>query len=105
MNTKLASKAAARKLPHPYIEQKTGTCGGRPILKGTRIGVSLIAWHYKQGRTIDEIIQNYPHLTPAQVHDALSYYFDHQAEIEEEIRLDQNHAYWMKKYPPSRSRG
>jgi uncharacterized protein (DUF433 family) len=79
--------------------------GGKPILRGTRIGVSLIAWQYKQGHTVDEILQGYPHLTPAQVHDALSYYFDHQAEIEEEIGLDQDHAYWMKKYPPSRVRG
>jgi hypothetical protein len=54
---------------------------------------------------VDEILQHYRHLTPAQVHDALSYYFDHQAEIEEEIRLDQDHTYWMKKYPPSRARG
>jgi uncharacterized protein (DUF433 family) len=105
MSTKVARKVAARKHPHPYIEQKIDTHEGRPILRGTRIGVSLIAWQYKQGRTVDEILQHYPHLTPAQVHDALSYYFDHQAEIEEEIRLDQDHTYWMKKYPPSRVRG
>ena len=90
---------------HPYIEHKADTCGGRAIITGTRIAVSLIAWHYKQGRTVDEILQSYPHLTPAQVHDALSYYFDHQSEIEEEIRLSQDHDYWMKKYPPSQPRG
>ena len=105
MSTKVARAISVRKLPHPYIEQKIDTGGGRPMLRGTRLGVSLIAWHYKQGRTVDETLQNYPHLTPAQVHDALSYYFDHQTEIEEEIRLDQDHAYWMKKYPPSRARG
>lgn len=101
----MARQAVSRKVSHPYIEQKAGTCGGRPIIVGTRIEVSLIAWHYKQGRTVDEILQNYPHLTPAQVHDALSYYFDHQSEIDEEIRLSQNHDYWMKKYPPSGPRG
>jgi uncharacterized protein (DUF433 family) len=92
------------KIEHPYIEHKVDTCGGRAIIAGTRIEVSLIAWHYKQGRTVDEILQSYPHLTPAQVHDALSYYFDHQPEIEEEIRLGQDHDYWMKQYPPSRPR-
>ena len=96
MSTKVARKLACN-LPHPYIEQKIDTREGRPILRGTRIGVSLIAWQCKQGRTVDEILQHYPHLTPAQVaHDALSYDFDHQSEIEEEIRLDQDHAYWMK---------
>jgi uncharacterized protein (DUF433 family) len=103
--TTMATRGAVRNIVHPYIEHKADTCGGRAIVKGTRIEVSLIAWHYKQGRTVDEILQGYPHLTPAQVHDALSYYFDHQPEIEEEIRLSQDHDYWMKQYPPSRPRG
>ena len=30
-----------------------------------------------------------PHLTPAQVYEALSYYYDHAAEIEREIQEDQ----------------
>ena len=101
----MATRVALRKSAHPYIGHKADTCGGRAIIISTRIEVSLIAWHYKQGRTVDEILQSYPHLTPAQVHDALSYYFDHQAEIEEEIHLSQDHDYWMKQYPPSQSRG
>jgi uncharacterized protein (DUF433 family) len=105
MSTKVVRKVPVHRLPHPYIEQEPDVYGGNPILRGTRIRVSLIAWQYKQGHTVDEILQGHPHLTPAQVHDALSYYFDHQAEIEEEIGLDQDHAYWMKKYPPSRVRG
>ncbi len=100
----MATRAALRKSEHPYIGHKTDTCGGRAIITGTRIEVSLIAWHYKQGRTVDEILQSYPHLTPAQVHDALSYYFDHQSEIEEEILLSQDHDHWMKQYPPSKPR-
>lgn len=101
----MATRSTVRKIVHPYIEHKADTCGGRAIVRGTRIEISLIAWHYKQGRTVDEILQGYPHLTPAQVHDALSYYFDHQPEIEEEIGLSQDHDSWMKQYPPSRPRG
>lgn len=100
----MASSATTHNIVHPYIAHKADTCGGRAIITGTRIEVSLIAWHHKQGRTVDEILQNYPHLTPAQVHDALSYCFDHQQEIEEEIRLGQDYEYWMKQYPPSRPR-
>ena len=70
----MSKRAAAEKIEHPYIENKAGTCGGRAIITGTRIEVSLVAWHYKQGHTADEIIHSYPHLTPAQIHDALSYY-------------------------------
>src|SRR5262249_41205766 len=101
----MVRRATVRKIAHPYIDHKPGTCGGRAIIVGTRIEVSLIAWCYKQGHTVDEILQSYPHLAPAQVHDALSYYFDHQPEIEEEIRLNQDHEYWMTQYPPSPPRG
>ncbi len=38
-----------------------------------------------QGWSADEICNQYPHLKPAEVHSALAYYFDHQAEIEKEI--------------------
>jgi hypothetical protein len=40
----------------------------------------------KRGEPVDEILQTYPHLKPAAVYDALSYYHDHQAAIEQEIR-------------------
>ncbi|MGH7963629.1 MAG: DUF433 domain-containing protein [Candidatus Binatia bacterium] len=100
----MARRAVLHKITHPYIEHKADTCGGRAIIKETRIEASLIAWCYKQGRSVDEILQSYPHLTPAQVYDARSYYFDYQSEIEEEIRLSQDHEYWIKKYPPSQPR-
>ena len=100
----MTSSPALHKITHPHIEHRADTCGGRAIILGTRIEVGLIAWHYKQGCTVDEILQSYPHLTPAQVHDALSYYFDYQSEIEEEIRCGQDFDYWMKQYPPSKSR-
>ena len=41
----------------------------------------------------------YPQLNPSQIHDALSYYYDHKEEVEEEIALVQNEALWQKKYP------
>ncbi len=60
-------------------------CGGRPVIKGTRIPVRHIAELYKRGDTIDDILKDYPHLSGAAVHDAISYYLDHQDEIEREI--------------------
>ena len=75
------------KIKHPYITRKKGTCGGKPIIAGTRIKVSQIAIYYENmGYTPDDIIQAHPHLTLAQVHDALSYYYDHIHEINAEIR-------------------
>lgn len=70
---------------HPYITRKKGVCGGRSIIEGTRIPIwSIIKW-YKIGMSIEEILRGFPHLTPSQVYDAFSYYYDNQAEIEMDI--------------------
>jgi len=71
---------------HPYVTRIPGKRGGRPIIRGTGITVSLIARLYKAGDTVDEILESYPHLRPSWVHDAIDYYLDHQDEIEREIR-------------------
>lgn len=71
---------------HPYITRVPGKRGGRPIIRGTGITVSLIAGLYKAGDTVDEILESYPHLRPSWIHDAIGYYLDHQNEIEREIR-------------------
>ena len=70
---------------HPYITRAPDIRGGRPVIRGTRILVQTIVGYYKLGMTVDEILDGLPHLTAAQVFDALSYYHDHQAEIEADI--------------------
>jgi uncharacterized protein (DUF433 family) len=70
---------------HPYIVRVAGICGGRPTIKGSRISVCHIAQLYKAGDTVEEILQAHPHLQAAAVYDAISYYLDHQQEIEREI--------------------
>ena len=70
---------------HPHITRIPDVCGGRPVVRGTRIPVQTIVGYYKQGLSADEILAGLPHLTAAQVLDALSYYHDHQAEIEADI--------------------
>lgn len=81
-----AVNTAQRKAKHPYITRKNGTCGGKPIIAGTRIKVSQIAIeHERMGMSADEILEAHPHLTLAQIYDALSYYFDHIEEIDQEI--------------------
>ena len=71
---------------HPYITRVRGKRGGRPIIRGTGITVSLIARLYKAGDTVDEILESHPHLRPSWIHDAIGYYLDHQDEIKREIR-------------------
>jgi len=76
---------------HPYIVRVPGIASGEPIIRGTRVPVRAIVLHYKASETLDEILEAYPHLPPAGVFDAISYYLDHQEEIEaliEENRLE-----------------
>jgi len=77
---------AAKKIKlHPYVTQKKGVCGGRSIISGTRIPVwSIIKW-YKVGMSVEEIMREFPQLTPAQIHDAFSFYYDNLATIERDI--------------------
>lgn len=47
--------------------------------------MDFIARLLRAGEEPWEIIATYPHLTPAAVYDALSYYFDHQDDIDRSI--------------------
>ena len=70
---------------HPYVERRPGVQGGRPVIKGSRFPVSSIVQNHRRGLSVDEILRDFPHLAPAEVYDALSYYYDHRAEIDAEI--------------------
>ena len=70
-----------------HIVITPGTCSGKPRIAGTRIKVQHVAiWHERMGMTPRQIVDDYPHLTLAEVHAALTYYFDHREQIETDIR-------------------
>ena len=75
------------KSAHPYVVSRKDYCGGSPIIKGTKFPVrSVVSYVLKQGFSPEELLKEFPRLTLAQVYDALSYYYDHQEEIERELR-------------------
>jgi len=55
------------------------------VIVGTRISVAFIARLLQVGETAEDIIASYPHLAPAAVYDALSYYLDHKDEVDRHI--------------------
>ncbi|MEW4570902.1 DUF433 domain-containing protein [Tautonia sp. JC769] len=61
------------------------TAEGLPIIEGTRIKVLFIARERLAGNDADAIQRLLPDLTLGQIHSALAYYYDHQAEMDEEI--------------------
>ncbi len=70
------------------IEKNPGRCGGRATITGTRIRVCTILTCYREGMTVEEIVQQYPHLRPADIHDALAYAYDHPEEMEIDLAAD-----------------
>ena len=66
---------------HLYIVTDNQILSGEPIIKGTRTPVRAIVETWRLGVAPEEIPHHLPHLTLAQVFAALSYYCDHQAEI------------------------
>jgi len=74
------------------IDRDPSVRGGRPKLAGTGMTVTRIAGWYKAGMTPEEIALEYPHLTLAQVHAALTYYHANQDDIEADLARDEQAA-------------
>lgn len=79
-----------------YIVKTPGFRRGEPYVAGRHIAVSFIADAFINDRLSVEDIALYYELTPAQVHAALAYYYDHIEEIEsiwaEEQRVEAEYA-------------
>ena len=83
----LIMPVAERKTKHPYISIDPKISGGQPVITDTRIKVMDIAIRYElMGWSADKIVDEYPHLKLEQVHDALSYYYEHKNEIDKRWR-------------------
>ena len=76
------------KLDYRNVETDSARCGGQPVVAGTRIRVATILACYRQGMGVEEIVQQYDGLRPADVHDALAYAYDHLDEIEAGLAAD-----------------
>jgi uncharacterized protein (DUF433 family) len=64
-----------------YVVKDDELAHGEPLIQGTAITVRIIVEYWRLGYTPEEIQQALPHLTLAQVFDALAYFSDHQPEI------------------------
>ena len=89
-------------LAQTHIVATPDTMSGAPRIDGHRIRVQdIVFWHLKQEQSIEEIVRDYD-LTPAQVHSALAYYYDHLDEIEADICDQEKAAVELSERYPSR---
>jgi uncharacterized protein (DUF433 family) len=72
-----------------YVTRNSEILSGEPIIAGTRTSIRAIAGLWRLGVMPEEILNHLPYLTLAQVFDALSFYLDHQAEIDQSIERNQ----------------
>lgn len=80
-----------------HIEINPAVAGGKPHIKGRRISVqNIVIWHERMGKSVDEIASDYD-LSLAEIYAALSYYFDHQAEVDTTIHKSEGFVREMKK--------
>ena len=94
---------AEKKTKHPYISIDPKISGGQPVISGTRIKVMDIAINYELlGISADKIIDEYPKLKLEQIHDALSYYYEHKDMFDKKYREDQAFLAQLKKQYPSK---
>ena len=75
------ARAPIERTEHPHVVKSADSMGGEPRVDGWRMPVRQLFNMYEAGDTVAEIIDAFPFLTPAQVHDAISYAYDHPDEM------------------------
>jgi len=85
-----------------HIEITPEIRGGKPRIAGTRITVAEIAMMYlRMGQSLELIAGKY-NLSLASVHAAIAYYYDRQAEIEQQMQEDEAFVNALMRDRPSR---
>ena len=83
----MSTATLPRKVEYPHIAHEEGDSARFARYPRWRISL-LIAEHQAYGWNADELKENHSDLTLGEIHSALAYYYDHQAEIDAEIEKD-----------------
>lgn len=82
--------ASATDVIRRHIEIAEGAGGPKARIAGHRIRVQdIVILHEKMRMSVDEILEWYPDITPADVYAALAYYWDNREAIERRIADDE----------------
>ena len=86
-------------LIYPHIVKEPGKPARLEHHARTRVAM-IVADYLWRGWSAEEIVRQYPYLTLAETHAALTYYFDHLEEIEEELVAEYHSVEdWKKAHP------
>ncbi len=94
----MTKKGSAKQTEYPHIVRVEGVLGGQPIIEGTRIAVwHIVAYYYKVGLSVEDIVAEWEYLEPAQIFSALAYYHDHKAEVDA-VREENSYERWQQEH-------
>jgi uncharacterized protein (DUF433 family) len=86
-------------LTYPHIVKEPGKPARLERHVRTRVAL-IVADYLWRGWSAEEIARQYPYLTLSEIHAAMTYYFDHRDEIEEELAAEYKDAeFWKKDHP------
>jgi uncharacterized protein (DUF433 family) len=67
--------------PHLHVDSS-----GRAWVDGANVKVIEVAADFlAHGSSVEEMALQFPHLSPAMIHSALAYYYDHREECDKEL--------------------
>jgi len=75
----------ATALTYSQIEKTPGQPARLTRLPRIRVA-QIVMDHLAHGWSVEEMCRQYPHLLPAEAHAAMLYYYDHEEEVNQEIR-------------------
>ena len=79
---------ATRTERFPHITSHPAIQGGAAIVAGTRLPVRTVAFYWRETHDRERILRNYPQQTPDLLDEVIGYYHAHQAEIDAELRAE-----------------
>lgn len=97
------TERTVQRTSYPHIVKREGVCGGDATIEGTRMAVwHIVGYYYAVGMSVEEILMDFEHLSPAQVFSALAYYHDNEEEVDR-ARHENSYEYWKKHHAPART--
>jgi uncharacterized protein (DUF433 family) len=80
--------ATAAKVVYSHITKQPDVRGGKACIDDTRIAVADVAVLLEQALGDRQIVECYPSLNLAQVHAAISYYYENREELQKDLAED-----------------
>ncbi|HZO24460.1 MAG TPA: DUF433 domain-containing protein [Chloroflexota bacterium] len=86
-----------------HIHFVEGAGGPKPCIAGSRIRViDVLGWYEGLGWSAEKIVEEFPHISRADVYAALAYYWDHKEELDRRMAEDDADDQEMMKKDPGR---